>query len=924
MMDDQSRSAKAIFLEAIDEQAPEQWQAFLEQACAGDVVLRAEVEKLLRAQAAMGSFHETPRATLPAPVEAPIRERPGAVIGAYKLMEQIGEGGFGIVFMAEQTQPVHRKVALKVVKPGMDSKQVLARFEAERQALAIMDHPNIARVLDAGTTDSGRPWFVMELVKGMPITDFCDKTRLPPEARLKLFLDVCAAVQHAHQKGIIHRDIKPSNVLVTMQDGKPLVKVIDFGIAKALAQKLTERTLFTASGQMMGTPAYMSPEQAGMSGLDVDTRTDVYALGVLLYELLTGTTPLDIARLHEAPYVEIQRLIREEEASRPSTRLSSLGDSATVLAGNRGLDVKRLTQLLAGDLDQVVMKALEKDRNRRYDTPGHFAEDVERYLRREAILARPPSRVYRVKKFAQRHRAAVLTGAAIAAALLVGLAVATWQAVRATDAEAAALATAEAYKQAKEDAEAREAETKAVLRFVENQVFFVARPKGQAGGLGRAVTLRQALEAALPFVEKCFTNEPLIEARLRLSLGTSFAYLGEDRIAAQQFARARALYARHRGPEHPDTLASMNNLANSYAALGRHADASELYTRTLTIHSARLGPDHPTTLMSMNNLANSYQSLGRHADALALHERTLELRKARLGPTHPDTLGSMNNLANSYAALGRHADAFRLRERTLELRKARLGPEHPDTLASMSNLASSHAALGRHTAALALREQTLELKKARLGPDHPVTLWSMNSLALSYVALGRHTDALRLLEQTLALRKARLGPDHPDTLVSMWGVADSLVKLDRGVEAVPVIDECAQRAAGKVVHPGLLQGLMDLRLRHFSKSKDATGCRQTAETWENLKRTDANSLYNAGRYRAVTAAVFRAAEESSQSGQRAAAADAEADRAMAWLKQAIAAGYKNAARLKQDKALDALRNRADFTRLVAMLEGMRD
>ena len=376
----------------------------------------------------------------------------GSVIGPYKLLQQIGEGGFGVVYLAEQEQPVRRLVALKIIKPGMDTSQVIARFESERQALALMDHPNIARVLDAGATDSGHPYFVMELVKGVPITEFCDKNRLTPEVRLKLFTDVCHAIQHAHHKGIIHRDIKPSNVLVTRQDGLAVVKVIDFGVAKATAQKLTERTLFTAYGQMLGTPLYMSPEQAEICSLDVDTRSDVYSLGVLLYELLTGTTPLEAKRLSHAVYSEMQRLIREEEAPRPSGRLSSLGDAATAVAVNRGLDVKRLTQLLAGDLDWVLMKALEKDRNRRYETPGSFAEDIDRCLRHEAILARPPSRAYRLKKFARRNRAAVLTTAVVAGALLAGTAVSTWQALRATRAESAALIAAGTEKEAKDDA----------------------------------------------------------------------------------------------------------------------------------------------------------------------------------------------------------------------------------------------------------------------------------------------------------------------------------------------------------------------------------------------------------------------------------------------------------------------------------------
>jgi len=364
---------EAILIDALGLETPGERVAFLAGACRGDGSLRARVEVLLKSheeatgflKSAGPSAPNTTQLHVPAAVEGP-----GETIGPYKLLQNIGEGGFGVVYMAEQEKPVRRMIALKIIKPGMDTAQVIARFESERQALAIMDHPNIAMVLDAGATESGRPYFVMELVKGVPITEFCDKNHLPPESRLKLFIDVCHAIQHAHHKGIIHRDIKPSNVMVTLHDGVPVVKVIDFGVAKATVQKLTERTLFTAYGQMIGTPAYMSPEQAEMSGLDIDTRSDVYSLGVLLYELLTGTTPLESKRLREAGYAEMQRLIREEESPRPSTRISSLGESATVLAGNRGLDVKKLAQVLAGDLDWIAMKALDKDRNRRYSGTG--------------------------------------------------------------------------------------------------------------------------------------------------------------------------------------------------------------------------------------------------------------------------------------------------------------------------------------------------------------------------------------------------------------------------------------------------------------------------------------------------------------------------------------------------------------------------
>jgi serine/threonine protein kinase len=382
---------KAIFLEAVEKHDPDQWPAFLDRACAGQPDLRGRVEVLLAAHREAGTAQHRPGAEGAArsPVATvdppPVRERPGSVIGPYKLLEQVGEGGFGEVYMAEKTQPVRRKVALKVLKPGMDTRQVVARFEAERQALALMDHPNIARVLDGGQTGSGRPYFVMELVKGLPMTAYCDQAQLPLRERLELFVHLCQAVQHAHQKGIIHRDLKPSNVLVTVHDTTPVVKVIDFGVAKALGQELTDKTLFTGFAQMIGTPLYMSPEQAGQSGLDIDTRSDIYALGVLLYELLTGTTPFDRERLKGVGYDELRRIIREEEPPRPSTRLSTLGQAAITVSARRKSDPKRLSQLCRGELDWIVMKALEKDRNRRYESASAFAADVQRSLHDEPV-----------------------------------------------------------------------------------------------------------------------------------------------------------------------------------------------------------------------------------------------------------------------------------------------------------------------------------------------------------------------------------------------------------------------------------------------------------------------------------------------------------------------------------------------------------
>jgi serine/threonine protein kinase/tetratricopeptide (TPR) repeat protein len=412
---------RAIFEAALDRKDPEQRSAYLNDVCGADQALRQQIEGLLKAHEMLGSFLASPPPALATTLDEPITERPGSVIGPYKLMEQIGEGGMGLVFVAEQQQPLRRRVALKVIKPGLDTRQVIARFESERQALALMDHENIAKVLDAGATASGRPYFVMELVKGMPITDYCDQNQLTPRARLELFLPVCAAVQHAHQKGIIHRDLKPSNVLVASHDGTPVVKIIDFGVAKAVGQHLTDKTVYTQFAQLLGTPLYMSPEQAGQSTLDIDTRTDIYALGVVLYELLTGTTPFDKERFQRAESDEIRRIIREEEPPKPSTRISTLGQAATTISTQRKIDPNRLSQSFRGELDWIVMKALEKDRNRRYETASAFAADVQHYLHDEPVQACPPSGWYLFRKFARRNKRALVTLTLLGMVLLAAM-----------------------------------------------------------------------------------------------------------------------------------------------------------------------------------------------------------------------------------------------------------------------------------------------------------------------------------------------------------------------------------------------------------------------------------------------------------------------------------------------------------------------
>jgi serine/threonine protein kinase/tetratricopeptide (TPR) repeat protein len=748
---------ESLFAAAREKSDRAERQAFLAQACGDDLALRARLEQLLKADGLAGGILDGQPATIETAHAGPGLVPDRVIAGRFKLRQKLGEGGMGEVWAADQSEPIHRRVAIKLVRAGLDSTQLLARFEQERQALALMDHPNIAKVLDTGVDAAGRPYFVMELIKGKPITTYCDEAKLSPRERLQLFISVCDAVQHAHQKGIIHRDLKPSNILVGLYDDKPVPKVIDFGVAKAIGPRLTERSVYTEIGSLIGTLEYMSPEQAELINPDIDTRSDVYSLGVVLYELLTGSVPFSRKEVQVTDFTELLRIIKEVDPPGPSAKLSGSGTLPSV-AAVRQMEPQRLIALVRGELDWIVMKAVAKDRTRRYETANGLARDIQRYLADEVVEARPPSAGYRLRKYVRRNKGLVRSLAALFLLLVAGIVGTSWGMVRAERNLRETEQARQAEAAERERAQTREAETRAVLDFVEKRVFATARPEKQKGGLGYKVTLRQAMEAALPFVAQSFHDQPLIEARLRMTIGISFRYLGDAKIAGDQFEAARRIFTKYLGDDHPDTLASMNNLANSYSDLGRHAEALKLREETLALKKAKLGADHPHTLKSMNNLANSYAALGRHAEALKLYEETLALRKAKLGADHPDTLESMHNLPNSYAALGRHAEALKLREETLALLKAKLGADHPDTLACMNNLATSYAALGRLTEALRVQEDTLALQKAKLGAGHPETLGSMYNVACFQALLvpksvdrGKQADiAMEALQQAVA------------------------------------------------------------------------------------------------------------------------------------------------------------------------------
>jgi TPR repeat protein len=682
----------------------------------------------------------------------------------------------------------------------------VARFEAERQALSMMEHPNIACVFDGGATATGRPYFVMELVKGVPITTYCDVNRLTTKERLELFMEVCHAVQHAHQKGVIHRDLKPSNILVTVKDDHAVPKVIDFGIAKATQATLTAQTLFTGLNQRIGTPDYMSPEQAGLGSLDVDTRSDIYSLGVLLYELLTGRPPFDPETLLAVGYDAVMRVIREEEPPRPSTRLSTLTEEdLTAVAAKRGSEPAKLNRLLRGDLDWIVMKALEKDRTRRYETANGFADDLRRHLDNEVVLARPPSTAYRMKKAWRRNKVWLSAAAVVLAALILGVAFSTWQAVRAIKAEA--LATQ------------RLTESEAIAEFL-TSTFQSPDPARD----GRTITVAEMLDTAAKKLETDLSDQPARRASLQATLGATYWALGLARDAIPLQEKVLDYHRATVGPEHQDTLAAMNNLALSYDAAGRWDEALKLRKDVLPLSIKVFGQRHPRTLYAMNNLANSYAEIGPRDEALKLREEVLQLRREVLGPKHPDTLMAMGNLASSYATAGRLEEALKLREDLLQLRREVNGPKHPETLAAMINLANSHTLAGRRGDALKLQEELLPVCREVNGPKHPDTLVAMGNLASSYSEVGRHDEGIKLQREALKLCPEVFGPEHPKTLIAMTNLAISLGAAGRLAEAIELQQQALaiKRRVLPPEHPYL-----GFALKHMAQLYDQVG--RTAE-----------------------------------------------------------------------------------------------
>ena len=747
-MDLQEEKIEKIFSSALAEPDPSTRRTFIKEACGSDVELRSHVEALLDAHDRAGSFLEplvlAPGETVAStPPESKFAEAPGKMVGRYKLIERIGEGGFGTVYLAEQSEPVRRQVALKIIKLGMDTEQVITRFETERQALAMMDHPGIAKVLDAGATESGRPYFVMELVKGVPITKYCDHNRLSVKDRLELFLAVCAAVQHAHQKGIIHRDIKPSNVLVALQDRTPVPKIIDFGIAKATRQRLTEKTFYTGLGEFVGTPEYMSPDQASISGMDVDTRTDIYSLGVLLYEVLTGKTPFDARALREASFAEMQRMIREVDPAKPSARLSLLTDELPAIATRRRTEPAALVKHLRGDLDWVVTKALEKDRVRRYQTANELANDIRRHLKNQPVVAGPPGLAYKLSKFARRNRVAVLASVLVAAAVLLGALLATAGYLQATRAKAAL--------------EVQAATSGAVSEFLQT-LLGLADP---SRAVGREVSVHYLLdEAAKEITAGALADQPEVEAAVRLTLGKTYEALGDYDSAELHFRTAEAISARGLGGDHSETLRARSALAGLFNSQSKYPQAESLARRTMAVQQRVAGPEHPDTLLTMNRLGVALSNQDKLVEAEVLHRQTWEIQRRVLGDEHLDTLRSLVDLGSVLLARGKHQRAEDLLGGALETERRVLGEEHPETLRAMNGLASALERQGKREKAEQLYRRSWELNRRILGPDHPRTQIPMNNLLRILIAEGKLDETRPLVAERLArLKRAAMRPE---------------------------------------------------------------------------------------------------------------------------------------------------------------------
>jgi eukaryotic-like serine/threonine-protein kinase len=765
-MDDKETPTELLFGEALEVPRDER-SAFLEKACPNAPELRLAVEALLAENDRLtgllsrspvlqpypdvpghvgGNDQGTETADVPKPTGAE-----GAVLGRYRLLEKIGEGGMGEVWLAEQREPVRRRVALKLIRAGMNSRQVMARFESERQTLAMMEHPAIARVLDANSTEQGMPFFVMEYVAGVRITAYCDNHKLSTRQRLELFAQVCDGVQHAHQKAIIHRDLKPSNILVTEVDGRPVPKIIDFGVAKALAQKLTTDSLYTHIGTLIGTPEYMSPEQASFSGEDIDTRSDIYSLGIVFYELLAGTPPLE---LRNTSLDQFLKKLREDDVPKPSTRIRTLDAATSAEAARRRQTVTTtLIRQIRGELDAIALKALEKERSRRYATASDFAADIRRYLADEPVVAVAPSLAYRTRKFVRRYRLAVITTSALALVLIAATAFSIFESIRTR--RQAAIA-------------------EAVNNFLCDDLL------GQASAINQAeqgvkpdpnITVRTLLDRAAGRVNGRFDKQPEVQVALRNTMGVAYLDLGLYPEARQQLERTLELGRRELGADNRATLTALHNLGMLAASEGKYGEAEALDLQALAAERRVLGTKSLDTIREMINLSTAYTGEGKFADAENLCLQIEKIENESPGSDDSDRVRNLNNLANIYMDEGKNAQAETLLSQALPIEQRVNGPDHPDTLSTMINLANAELYQGKIEPSKKLHTQALEISKRVLGPDHPRTLNATVALANDYMEEGNYKLAEDLDLQALGIAKRVMGPDDPIMAMIKYNMA---------------------------------------------------------------------------------------------------------------------------------------------------------
>jgi serine/threonine protein kinase/Tfp pilus assembly protein PilF len=754
--------------EAALELNTEQRSAFLTKLSSDDPSLHSEVEALLAEDALQDKIP-------PSPVGAATLA--GKRIGGYQISRVVGEGGMGVVFQAEQEYP-RRMVALKVIKPGFANAELLRRFERESQVLARLQHPGIAQIYEAGAADMGfgpQPYFAMEFIRGVPLREYAESNQLSTRQRLELMAKVCDAVEHAHQRGIIHRDLKPGNILLD-ETGQP--KILDFGVARVTDSDV-QATRQTDVGQLIGTLAYMSPEQVMADPLELDTRSDVYALGVILYELLANRLPYSLShQLHEAV-----RAIREEDP----TRLSSI------------------SRAYRGDVETIVAKALQKDKGRRYTSAAELASDIRRHLADEPITARPASTSYQLRKFARRHKVPVIATAAVFAVLTAGVVVSTTEAVRARRAEQTA---------------------QAVNDFLQNDLLAQASVSTQASPSTKPdpdLKVRTALDRAAARIGQKFDRQPEVEADIRDTIGRTYWDLGLYAEARQQLERAMELHRRVLGPKDPKTLKTLSRIGDTARSQGKYPEAERLLSQALDAQRRALGPQHPDVLNSVDGLANVYESEGKYEQAEPLLRETLELERRTLGAENPATLLSMNNLANVYLSQGKYPQAEELYKKTIEIRRRVSGPEHPLTLVTMHNLAITSALQGKYAESEALNLQTLEIRRRILGPEHPDTLGSMNNLGDIYAKESKLAQAEELDKQTLEIRRRVLGPDHPQTTSTLNNLADAYFKQAKYAQAEEIdkeVVEIRRRVLGPE-HPNTVAALNNLSAAYIEQGKFA-------------------------------------------------------------------------------------------------------